>query len=635
MRAFGAVPHARGTQFTVFAPEASAVTLCLFDGESERREPMERQEGGQWSRDVPGIGVGQAYGYRADGTFDPQNGLWFDPAKLLVDPFATRIDRRFAFDPRLALPREEAVDTAPLMPKALVDAVAPRTAPPRVFQPGGLIYEANVRALTMLHPAVPEEIRGTLAAIAHPAVVEHLTSLGVTAIELLPITAWIDERHLGALGLTNAWGYNPVTMMALDPRLAPGGFVDLRHLTDTLREAGIGVILDVVFNHTGESDALGPTLSLRGLANRESYRHAPNGDLINDTGTGNTLDCANPFVIELVLSAQRRFVLAGGVDGFRFDLAPVLGRLDDGFSPDAQLLAAMREDPVLRDRVLIAEPWDIGPGGYQLGNFPRPFLEWNDRFRDTLRRFGRGDGGMIGGLTTALAGSSDIFAGESRSVNFIAAHDGFTLTDLVSHETRHNEANGEDNRDGHGENLSWNNGVEGATEDETVMAARRRDSKSLLSLVMLAKGTPMITAGDETGRSQHGNNNAYCQDGPDFWLDWDKADVELLEHARRLGRLRAQSSALRDQALWEEGDVQWLSPEGEPMDVSRWEDPDTRAIALVLPGDALGPLAVLINFDPVPRDFVLPDAEGGDWTPLIGGQSVPARSVHILRSGGH
>ncbi|WP_298493629.1 glycogen debranching protein GlgX [uncultured Maritimibacter sp.] len=625
MTGFGATLTQGGARFRVYAPDAASVLLCLFQDGAERTLPMERQGGGVWSTDVSGVGVGQAYGYRANGRYDPKNGLWFDPAKVLMDPFATRIDRAFVYDTRLGLPPGEAVDTAPLMPKALVTLPAPAAAPPRLYQTGGLIYEANVRALTMLHPDVPEEIRGTLAAVAHPAVVAHLVALGVAAIEFLPITAWIDERHLGPLGLTNAWGYNPVTLMALDPRLAPGGIADLRHVTDTLREAGIGVILDLVFNHTGESDAQGPTLSLRGLCNRQAYRHVHDGRLVNDTGTGNTLDCAHPYVTALVVDALRHFVLAGGVDGFRFDLAPVLGRFDDGFSPDAPLLVAMREDPVLADRVLIAEPWDIGPGGYQLGNFPPPFLEWNDRFRDTLRRFGRGDRSMIGGLATVLAGSSDIFEGESRSVNFIAAHDGFTLADLVSYETRHNEANGEGNRDGHGENLSWNNGVEGATDDPGVIAARRRDAKALLALVLLAKGTPMITAGDEFGRTQHGNNNAYCQDGPDYWLDWQGGDGELLDHTRALGQLRAAHPVLRDPALWSDGAVDWLRPDGAPMEVSDWENPENRALALVLPRD--GPrLALLLNFTTDEIAFDLP----GAWKPVMGGLTIPPRAVHVV-----
>ncbi|MBH1998591.1 MAG: glycogen debranching enzyme GlgX, partial [Sphingomonadaceae bacterium] len=473
-----------GVDVAIWSPDAAQLWLCLFDGEDrETRLPMVRGQDGVWRGQAPGAGAGARYGIRADGPYDPGAGWWFDPAKLLLDPYATAIDRAFAYDPALAAPRGQGGDTAPLMPKAVVEAQsAPLPAMPPHFTPGGLIYELHVRGFTMLHPDVPQAQRGTIAALAHPAVIAHLQSLHVSAVELMPINAWIDERHLGPLGLTNYWGYNPVSYLALDPRLAPGGWAELRTTVAALHDAGIGVILDMVYNHDGESDREGPTLSLRGLNARDYFRHEPDGRLINDTGTGNSIACNQPMVRRLILDSLRLCVQQAGVDGFRFDLGPALGRMPHGFDRQAPLLQDMLADPVLADRILIAEPWDIGPGGYQLGNFGEGWIEWNDRYRDDMRRFWRGDAGMLGALATRLAGSADIFGGATtRSVNFLAAHDGFTLADVTAYEQRHNLANGEQNRDGHGENLSWNNGVEGATDDPAVIDARRRDIMALLS----------------------------------------------------------------------------------------------------------------------------------------------------------
>jgi len=387
----GAYPEGGATRFAVQA--AAPVTLCLFDAEGhERRIAMTAQDG-LWTAGVAGARIGQLYGYRTAA----------DPAKLLVDPYATALDRPFRYDPRLGLP---GVETGTLVPRAIVEPPLGEAPPPPLFQPGGLIYEVNVRGFTMLHPDVPEAQRGTIAALAHPAIVAHLQALGVSAIELMPIVAWIDERHLPPLGLTNAWGYNPVVPMALDPRLCPGGVPELRETVAALHARGIGVILDLVFNHTGESDILGPVLSFRGLDNA-AYAHAPDGTLINDTGCGNTLDFANPAIRALTVDTLRHFVQHCGVDGFRFDLATIMAR-GPGFAADAPIFAEIAADPWLADRVLIAEPWDIGPGGYQLGRFPPHWLEWNDRYRDDVRRFWRGDAG-VGLLATRIAGSSDMF----------------------------------------------------------------------------------------------------------------------------------------------------------------------------------------------------------------------------------
>ncbi len=559
-----------GTRFAVRARDASAVWLCLFDGEAERRLAMQRA--GDWfALDMAGVGPGQRYGYRADGT-----GRWFDPTKLLVDPYAVELDRRFVWSADL---NRFGCDTAALVPRAIVPAPAPPvTIGPVRFNPGGLVYEINVRGFTMLHPDVPEPQRGTIAALAHPAVIAHLRKIGVSAVELMPIVAWIDERHLPPLGLRNAWGYNPVVPMAIDPGLAPGGVTELRETIAALHAAGIGVILDLVFNHTGESDVDGPILSLRGLDDR-SYAHAPDGSLINDTGTGNTLDAGDAGVRDLILASLRHF--AGlGVDGFRFDLAPVIAR-SPGFDRDAPIFAAIASDPLLADRVMIAEPWDIGPGGYQLGNFPADWLEWNDRYRDDVRRFWRGDGSAAV-LATRLMGSADIFGRRSRSVDFLAAHDGFTLADLVAHVERHNHANGEDNRDGHGDNLSWNHGVEGRSDDPRVVAARATDLRALLATLFATRGTIQLTAGDEFGRSQGGNNNAYAQDNALGWVDWAGRNVALEDFVAGLAAWRRARSAVSDPVVPEV--AEWRTLDGRAMTAADWEHPGCAGFELRLDG---------------------------------------------------
>ncbi len=519
------------------------------------------RRGDDWVLEAPVPGT--RYGLRAEGEWAPERGLWFDPAKLLVDPRAVELDRAFTYSPALSA---YGVDTAALVPRAIMPGALPKMplqAP--VFKRGGLIYEVNVRGLTMLHPDVPEVQRGTVAALAHPAVLAHLEKLHVSAVELMPITAWIDERHLPPLGLCNAWGYNPVVPMALDPRLCPGGVAELRETVAALHARGIGVILDLVFNHTGESDVLGPVLSFRGLDNA-AYAHNADGSLINDTGCGNTLDFANPAVRALVIESLRHFVQHCVVDGFRFDLATVMAR-GPGFAADAPIFAEIAADPWLTDRVLIAEPWDIGPGGYQVGRFPAHWLEWNDRYRDDVRRFWRGDAG-VGLLATRLAGSSDIFGKDCRAVNYLAAHDGFTLADTLAYEHRHNHANGEDNRDGHGENFSWNNGVEGPTDDPQVLARRAALARAMLGTLFVSTGTIMLTAGDEFGRSQQGNNNAYAQDNAVTWIDWEHRDRALEDHVAALAAWRAARSL----AQFPQGG-EWRALDGAAMDAARWEDP--------------------------------------------------------------
>jgi glycogen operon protein len=632
--------------FAVFSQHAEQIELCLFDAEGDRQTAalaMQRGENAIHRIELPSIKPGQRYGFRAHGTYDPDRGLWFDPSKLLVDPYARELDRPFVYDPRLG---HYGVDTADLVPKAIVTEPVRATLCKPMLPPGGLVYEINVKPFTILHPDVAEHQRGTVAALAHPAVIAHLKRIGVDAVELMPITAWIDERHLPALGLTNGWGYNPIAFMALDPRICPGGVTELRETVAALHDAGIGTILDLVFNHTGESDRYGATLSMRGLDNLTYFRHVPDqpGTLVNDTGTGNTVACDHPVVRRLILDTLRHFVLHAGVDGFRFDLAPILGRTATGFEAQGETLTAMLEDDVLQDRVLIAEPWDIGPGGYQLGNFPERFLEWNDRARDDIRRYWRGDHWMTGALATRLAGSSDIFARHgslaTRTVNFLAAHDGFTLMDLVSHEAKHNEANGEENRDGHNDNFSWNNGLEGETDDPAVVESRRRDVAALLSTLFVSKGTIMLTMGDEGGRSQAGNNNAYAQDNEITWLDWWKLDPALLEHTRMLAALRKRFAVFSDMTFFSgKGDVEWIAASGQPMQNADWDDAANPTLGFILQtfdeqAQAEVRLAILFNRSRDTMPFTLPE---GSWTQLLSNtpwnQVLPPRSVRFCLEG--
>jgi glycogen operon protein len=638
----GATITSHGVDFAVHSRHASMIELCLFadhGGHELCRLPLAEGTDHLWHISVEGAHAGTRYGYRAHGDWAPDRGLWYDPSKLLVDPYALELDRPFAYDASLST---FGIDTAPIVPKAIVTDCAP--IPPHAprFPPGGLIYEVNVRALTMLHPDIAEAERGTVRALTHPAIIAHLKAIDVAAVELMPIIAWVDERHLPPLKLKNSWGYNPVALMALDPRLCPGGVRELAETVAALHAHGIGTILDLVFNHSGESDREGPILSMRGLDSLAYYRH-PHGDpggLVNDTGCGNTLACDHRTMRELVLDSLRHFVHHCGIDGFRFDLAPVLGRSSHGFDANAPLLTAMHQDPLLHDRILIAEPWDIGPGGYQLGNFPPSFLEWNDRARDDVRMFWRGDHHKVGDLATMLAGSSGVFnrngTSQTRTVNFIAAHDGFSLLDLTSYEKKHNELNGEANRDGHNENYSWNNGIEGRSADPVLSARRRTDVKALLSTLFVSRGTIMLMAGDEFGRSQDGNNNAYAQDNALTWLDWTHADKEIEAHVATLAALRQRFDVFSKLEFLGDGDVEWLTPKGEPKEVHHWEAPGNGHLTMVLKTndrDTGRPCRLAIAFNRTYEDKLihLPGGAKG-WKCLIGtgGMTVTARSVSIF-----
>jgi glycogen debranching enzyme GlgX/4-alpha-glucanotransferase len=642
----GVVVSPHGLEARLALPNAESAFLCLHDGDREVfRAAMNRADGGVFSGVAPGFGEGARYGFRVDGPYDPARGLRFDPSKLLADPYALGFDRPFKLHPSMFAYGE---DSGPHAPKAIADA-------PPAGKPGGkrigaeslVIYELNLRGFSRLNPAVPASARGTFAGLAHPASIAHLAKLGATTVEIMPADPFVDERHLPALGLANAWGYNSVVFGSPDPRLAPGGWAEVRSATDALHAAGMEAILDVVFNHNGESDQFGPTLSFRGLDNAAWFRldrHDP-AIYVNDAGTGNCLAFDRPLVIDMAIRALRRWMAYGGIDGFRFDLATALGRRPDGFDPHAPFFQALAEDPMLRDARLIAEPWDLGPGGYRLGDFGPTFAEWNDRFRDAARRYWRGDAGMRGEIATRMAGSRDVFAdavAPSKSVNFIIAHDGFTLHDLVSYEHKHNEANGERNLDGTDANSSWNHGVEGPSQDPAVVAARARDQRNLLTLLFASRGIPMLAMGSELGFTQGGNNNAYAQDNQTTAIHWGEADTILIAFTRRLAQVRRAHPALsRDAFLTGEPfdasglpDVEWRDAEG-PMTLSAWNDPAGAALVAVFSApheDAVDRVAVAMNRSDEPAELSLPaPRKGMAWRALLdtAGPEAPERALAI------
>jgi glycogen operon protein len=636
----GVTADAAGVNVAVVAPDATLVEFCLFDATGDvelARHPLPARSGEVWHGHFPGIAPGARYGLRAHGPWAPEAGQRFDPAKLLLDPWARALDRPFRFDPQLG---QRGVETAHLVPKAIVVAETPPSAPPPPRPGPRVIYELHVRGFTRLHPGIPEPIRGTFAALGHPAAIAHLRALGVTHVEVMPLAAGIDERHLPPLGLGNYWNYNPVALLVPDQRLAPGGMAEIRAAVEALRAAGIGVILDVVFNHTGESDAEGPTLSLRGLADAAFHRLLPGGAYANDAGTGNALALDRPWPLRLAMDAMRHWVLQAGVDGFRLDLGVTLGRRDSGFDPQAPLLTAMRQDPLLSDRIIIAEPWDIGPHGYRLGEFPAGWGEWNDRFRDTARRFWRGDPGQAGELATRLAGSADIFRDGRRvsdSVNYITSHDGFTLADLVSYAERRNQANGEAGRDGHPENHSWNCGVEGPSDDPDIRARRGGDVRAMLATLLLARGTPMLGMGDEAGRSQQGNNNAYAQDNTLSWFDWAGMDTGLRDFTARLVRARLAHPALtadtpltglpRDASGIP--DVAWRHLDGRPKQAEHWGAARSLVAVLYAAGDRV---VVAMHGAEAAAELVPPPPRPGFGWRLLADSADPARGGAVGNS---
>ncbi|MGK7863317.1 glycogen debranching protein GlgX [Falsiroseomonas sp. E2-1-a4] len=635
----GATLDELGANFAFPAPDATAVSVCIFDAQDREvaRIRLPGRTGDVHHGHIAGLAHGTRYGLRVEGHWQPWRGHRFNPRKLLVDPWARALDRPFTLHPSLFDTGESPceADSAPHLPKAILAAPLP-AAPGRAPAGPQVIYELHVKGFSQANPAVPESLRGTFAGLGHAASVAHLKRLGVTMVELLPAAAWVDERHLPPLGLTNYWGYNPVALLAPDPRLAPGGMAEVRSAIAALHAAGIAVVQDVVFNHTGEGDELGPTLSLRGLGNAAFHRLLPEDGrrYVNDAGCGNTLALDRPWPLRLVMDAFRHWAEQAGLDGFRLDLATTLGRRDWGFDPQAPLLQAMRQDPVLRNLTIIAEPWDIGADGYQLGRFPPGWGEWNDRFRDDVRRFWRGDPGRLGALATRLAGSADTFVGRplSDSVNYITAHDGFTLADLVSYAHKANHANGEDNRDGTGDNTSWNCGAEGPTEDPGIIARRSRDMRALLATLLLARGTPMLAMGDEAGRSQGGNNNAYAQDNARSWLDWAGMDTALCDFTARLVAARLAHPALHGTApltgLADAAglpDVLWLRADAAPLQPEDWHDPARQCLGALL-HEAGDRCLLLLNAGDA-KPLALPEPRPGHHWRLLADSADPAATA--------
>ncbi|MEM6889600.1 MAG: glycogen debranching protein GlgX [Pseudomonadota bacterium] len=678
----GAVADAEGVNFAVFSANATQIDLCLFSADGARevaRLPLPARSGDIWHGRVEGLRPGSLYGLRAHGPFAPEAGHRFNPHKLLLDPYARQT--KGGFDDHTALlgykkaaKTEDLTlnesDSAPYMPRAVVQAPDEQTrmtCHPDHPWDKTVIYEAHVKGLTARHPGVPQAFRGTYEGVASDAVIDHLLALGVTAIELLPVQGFLNDSFLLERGLTNYWGYNTANFFAPEPRyFGPAGQSGFRQMVQRLHSAGIEVILDVVYNHTAEGDQRGPTLNFRGLDNASYYRLQSDNPryYINDTGTGNTVNVAHPNVLRLVLDSLRYWVEFMGIDGFRFDLATTLGREAHGFDPTGGFFDALRQDPTLARTKLIAEPWDIGPGGYQLGGYPPEFAEWNDAYRDTVRRFWKGDVHSAQELGARILGSADFFDRAGRnphaSINLISAHDGFTLADVTAYNQRHNEANGEDNKDGHGTNHSDNCGVEGPTSDAAVLAKRKRRQRNMLATLVFSQGTPMLLAGDEVGNSQSGNNNAYCQDNAISWIDWSNADWalsgflgELLAFRRAHPSLRQDRflhAKLRDEDALP--DVTWrdLSKGDAPPD---WDNPELSELMVVLRGSAEAPafartddvVLVAINRRADATRLALPTARDGySWAVgidtsadeqrlrVVSGTSVkvPANSVLAL-----
>ena len=611
----GAHADATGVDFAVFSSVAEAVDLCLFDADgNEERRPLEQVEGYVWTGRVEGASHGRRYGYRVHGPA-PCN-----PAKLLLDPYARGIEGEVTWDS--AVTAHDDRDSAPFVPRSVVQAASfdwGDDRHPATALADSVVYELHVKGFTKLHPGVPEELRGTYAGLAHPAAIEHLLELGVTAVELLPVHTFVSDRALAERGLRNYWGYQSIGFFAPHAAYAAGDPVpEFRAMVKALHAAGLEVILDVVFNHTAEGGADGPTLCFRGLDEAAYYRLDGHGGYIDDTGCGNTLDADRPTGLRLVMDALRHWREEMHVDGFRFDLAAALGRGDNGFDPHAAFLQAVGQDPVLSECKLIAEPWDIG--AYEVGDFPVGWSEWNGRYRDTVRDFWRGTEGTLPDLATRLAGSADLYGSDGRrptaSINFVTVHDGFTLADLVSYDRKHNEANGEDNRDGTDDNRSWNCGVEGPTSDPDVLALRARQSRNLLATLLLSQGVPLLLAGDELGHTQGGNNNGYCQDNETSWLAWPD-DPPLAGFVAHVLRARRASPVLRGrQVRHSDGDdIAWYRPDGAPMTDGDWGASYARAVAVRLAG---GRGILLVNAWWEPLDFRVPaDAGDGPWSVVI------------------
>ncbi|HEX8436382.1 glycogen debranching protein GlgX [Archangium sp.] len=680
----GATYQGNGVNFAVFSEHARKMEVCLFDPKEPSRElsryVLPEQTQHVWHGFVPGLQTGTLYGFRAHGVYEPRRGLRFNPHKLLVDPYARALHGQVDFSAPVyayVVGEEEedlgfdTRDSAPGVPKAVVltdDFDWEGDSAPSVPWNRTLLYEAHVKGLTQLHPAVPEHQRGTYAGMAHPAILEHLKKLGVSAVELLPIHAHVDEPFLVNKGLTNYWGYSTLGYFAPDARFSGSGslggqVVEFKAMVKALHRAGIEVILDVVYNHTCEGNHRGPTLSFKGLDNAAYYRLTEKDPRYYQdfTGTGNSWNATHPYALKLVMDSLRYWVQVMHVDGFRFDLATTLGRDRHGYDTRAAFFQMVHQDPVLSRVKLIAEPWDVGDFGYQVGNFPVLWSEWNGKYRDTIRRYWKGDERQAAEIGYRITGSSDLYALSGRkptaSVNFITAHDGFTLHDLVTYSQKHNEANLEENRDGANDNHAWNCGVEGETTDPVVNALREQQKRNLLATLFLSQGVPMLLAGDEMGRTQRGNNNAYCQDNALSWVDWNLTDSQrkLLDFTILLSRLRREQPVLtkrkffRGSHIWDSKlkDLAWFRPDGQEMKKEDWEKPFVPSIGFLLGGDAIATpddegnrivgdtLLVLMNVDHEPITFQLPAIEwGADWEEVVDtGQSRVSLHTHTPAGG--
>ncbi|WP_424530586.1 glycogen debranching protein GlgX [Sphaerisporangium viridialbum] len=656
----GATWDGAGTSFALFSEVAERVELCLFDDAgAETRIDLPEVDGFVWHGYLPGVMPGQRYGYRVHGPYDPGRGHHCDPGKLLLDPYAKAIEGdvhwdRSLFSYQFTDPGQRNTDdSAPHMPKNVV--VNPffdwgNDRSPRTPYHETVIYEAHVRGLTMRHPDVPEEQRGTYAGLAHPSVIEHLLSMGVTAVELMPVHQFVPEHAMVARGLTNYWGYNTISFLAPHNAYSSAGqrggqVPEFKSMVKSLHAAGIEVILDVVYNHTAEGDHMGPMLAYRGIDNASYYRLLDTDRrlMLDYTGCGNSLNVRSPHALQLIMDSLRYWVMEMHVDGFRFDLAAALARELHDVDRLSSFFDLIQQDPVISQVKLIAEPWDVGPGGYQVGNFPPLWTEWNGKYRDSVRDFWRGGQSVLPEFASRLTGSSDLYATSGRrpvaSINFVTCHDGFTLTDLVSYDHKHNEANAENNRDGTDDNRSWNCGAEGPVEDPAIVMLRRRQRRNFLTTLFVSQGVPMLLHGDELGRTQHGNNNAYCQDNEVSWVDWSLlgSESDLLDFVRTMSRFRRKHPVFRRRRFFLgrmlEGDVRdivWLTPSGKEMTASDWHSGFGKAMAVFLNGEAIsepGPrgqrisddsFLLLVNGHHEDITFTLPGSEyGPGWQPVL------------------
>jgi isoamylase len=663
----GATWDGEGVNFALFSENATSVDLCLFDGskgsDEGARVHVTEHSDLVWHVYIPGLGPGQRYGYRVHGPYEPERGHRFNPAKLLIDPYARAIDGHVRWNelifgytlghPDADLSKDER-DSATAVPKSLVvDETAPMLGGHQLRYPwsGRPIYELHVRGFTIAHPEVPQELRGTYSGLVSPPVLEYLKGLGVTSVELMPVHQFVSDGMLQAKGLTNYWGYNSIGFFAPDVRFASQGRLgeqvdEFRQMVAALHKAGIEVILDVVYNHTAEGNHLGPTICFRGIDNKSYYRLMPDQPryYMDYTGTGNTFNVRNPRTLQLITDSLRYWITQMGIDGFRFDLASSLARELHEVDRLGSFFDTISQDPTIARVKLIAEPWDVGEGGYQVGNFPPLWSEWNGKYRDTVRDYWRGAEARLGEFAYRLTGSSDLYQNDGRrpfaSINFVTVHDGFTLDDLVSYDEKHNEANGESNQDGESDNRSWNCGAEGPTDDPGLGALRARQKRNFIATLMLSQGVPMLLAGDEIGRTQRGNNNAYCQDNEISWVDWEHADEDLLEWTRRLIDMRSRHRVFR-RRRWFQGrpihgsgvtDIGWFRPDGTPMDEEDWRVGFVKSLGVFLNGERID--STDRNGDPVVDDsfYILFNAHHDRLDFVTPGDEWGRRWIKVLDS---